>query len=81
MSRPEDPWVRYHVMREDDGSAYILVRLRDDGMGLHGELFVPGRGWVAHPGAFDVLRNGQDYDLIDEDEAERLASRMRPHAD
>jgi hypothetical protein len=73
---PDEAWATYHVMREDDGTASLLVRLRHQGAALYGEVFVPGDGWVEDARAFDVLRNGQDYDLIDESEAERLAARM-----
>lgn len=53
-----------------------LVRLRRSADAVHPEAYHPGRGWVRHPGATDVYRNGQDYDLLDEDEAQRLASDM-----
>lgn len=52
-----------------------LVRLGDADSG-GGETYVPGEGWVRSTAAYDVLRNGQDYDLLTAAEAEELALRM-----
>jgi hypothetical protein len=70
----------FHVLRDHDGRAQILLRLRTDDDGLHGEAFEPGTGWVRSAAAFDVWTNGQDYDVIDADEADRLAAGMAPDA-
>lgn len=78
MSRqPDQERTTYHVMRDEDGTAFILLRVRYESAGVYGELFFPDEGWVEDVRAFDVLRNGQDYDLIDESEAERLAAEMQ----
>lgn len=53
-----------------------LVRLRGGDDGRTGETYRPGQGWVESAAAFDVLRNGQDYVLLAESEAEELARRM-----
>jgi hypothetical protein len=77
VSRQSDEaWATYHVMREADGTVFLLLRLRHEGARMYGEVFAPGAGWVEDVRAFDVLRNGQDYDLIDEREAERLIAQM-----
>jgi hypothetical protein len=68
------------VLCDDDGVPYRLVRLRDDGAGLHGELLLPGRGWVEDARAFDVMRNGQDYDLVDEVEAAAIVAKLDPRS-
>ncbi|AEE44627.1 hypothetical protein [Cellulomonas fimi] len=73
-----DPATTFHVRRDDDGTVLALVRLRTDDEGLHGEAYQPGVGWVANPSALDVLRNGQDYDLVDADAAALLAAAMVP---
>ena len=72
-----DQLTTHHVMwDEEDSTVLILVRLRHSGGELYGEAYRPGEGWVDSPAAFDVWRNGQDYDLIDADEAADLARRM-----
>lgn len=74
-----DPATTFHVRRDDDdGTVLALVRLRTDDEGLHGEAYQPGVGWVTDPSALDVLRNGQDYDLVEADEASALAAAMLP---
>lgn len=70
----------FHVRRDDDGTVLALVRLRTDDEGLHGEMFRPGVGWVLDALALDVLRNGQDYDLVDAGEAEEVAATMPSEA-
>jgi hypothetical protein len=67
----------YHALRDDeDGTVLALFRLREEPGGLHTEAYRPGEGWVADHRAADVLRNGQDYDLLSEADAERLAAAM-----
>lgn len=74
MSTPE---TTHHVLWDvEERTVLALFRLRVTDEGLYGESYRPGEGWVESPGAFDVYRNGQDYDLVDAEEAERLASRM-----
>jgi hypothetical protein len=67
----------YHVLRDDeDGTVLALFRLRREPGELHTEAYRPGQGWVDDHRAVDVYRNGQDYDLVDEAEAEALAADM-----
>ena len=66
----------YHVMLDDSGEVMALFRLRRDATGAYHEAYRRGEGWVESPSAADVYRNGQDYDLIDETEAERLAATL-----
>jgi len=67
----------YHVLRDDeDGTVLALFRFREEPDGLYTEAYRPGQGWVADHRAADVMRNGQDYDLLTEAEAERLAAAM-----
>lgn len=65
----------YHALWAGD-EVIALVRLLDTGAGERGESYRPGQGWVESTGAYDVLRNGQDYDLLTAAEAEELARRM-----
>ena len=62
----------YFVMLNDDGSVLLLFRLRHSEEGLHREGYQKGEGWVDDHRAADVFTNGQDYDLIDAAEADRL---------
>jgi hypothetical protein len=67
----------YHALRDDeDGTVLALFRLRREADGLYLEAYRPGRGWVADQRAADVFHNGQDYELLDEAEAARLAAGM-----
>lgn len=70
------PWTTYHVLWDEPGVVHRIVRLRDDGTGLYGEIYVPGTGWESDPRAFDVMRNGQDYDLVPAEEADRLTAEL-----
>jgi len=66
----------YLVMFDDPGGVAALCRF--DSATAVFESYRPGVGWVASSGSLvaDIMRNGQDYDMIDEAEAERLASSM-----
>lgn len=66
----------YHVMLADDGDVIALFRFRRDATGAYHESYRRGEGWVESTSAADVFRNGQDYDVIDEAEAERLAAKL-----
>lgn len=67
----------YHVLRGDDREPVLaLLRVRRTGEGAVFERFRPGEGWVESPSAADLMRNGQDYDLIDAREAARLAAQL-----
>lgn len=66
----------YHAMFDDDGVASILLRLRNEDGELHGETYRPGEGWVRSDYAFDVMRNGQDYDLVDPDDVAAVTAAM-----
>ena len=71
------PTTTHHVLRDDeDGTVLALFRLRREPGALHLEAYRPGEGWVDDDRAADVFHNGQDYDLIDEAEAEALAADM-----
>jgi hypothetical protein len=66
----------YHAMFDDDGIASILVRLRKVSGSLFGEAYRPNEGWITSNLAFDIMVNGQDYDLLDADEAAEVAGAM-----
>jgi hypothetical protein len=67
-------------MDDTSGDVLVLVRLRTAAGSTYGERYQPGKGWVEDSHAFDVMLNGQDYDLLDEDEAQELAGRMEEQA-
>lgn len=72
-----DREVTYHArFDEESDEVLVLFRLRSEAGGLHGERYAPGSRWVADHYAFDVMRNGQDYDVVDEEEAAELAKRL-----
>lgn len=70
------PATTHHVRRDDAGGVLGLVRIRRAVGEVHGEVYEPGAGWTTDPSAFDVAVNGQDYDLLDADDADRLAEEM-----
>jgi hypothetical protein len=76
-----DPHTTYHARIDDEsGDVLVLVRLRTAAGSTYGERYQLGEGWVEDARAFDVMLNGQDYDLLDEDEAEDLAGRIEDQA-
>ena len=67
----------YHVMTdEDSGELLILVRLYPADSEAVGEVYRSGRGWVSDDIVYDVMRNGQDYDLVDADRANALIAQI-----
>lgn len=70
----------YHVMIGDDGVPMTLLRLRRTDGSLFGETYTPNEGWIESAQAFDVMTNGQDYDLIGPEEAAQ-AERAMDRAD
>lgn len=58
-----------------------FVRLREIADALYAECYLAGVGWVEDERAIDVFVNGQDYDLIDAEEAERVCATMDACAD
>lgn len=79
-----DREVTYHArFDEESDEILVLFRLRSEAGGLHGERYEPGGGWVVDSYAFDVMRNGQDYDVVAEEEAIELAEQLdaRPRND
>jgi hypothetical protein len=68
--------VSYHVLWGKPGTVLGLVRMRLTPKELHSEFYWPGQGWVKDARAMDAWINGQDYEVIDEAEALRLAAAM-----
>jgi len=65
----------YYVLRgDDDASALALLRATTDGDRTGYESYRDGEGWVDASGfaVVDLFRNGQDFDRIDEAEAQRI---------
>ncbi|MER6669433.1 hypothetical protein ABT256_33090 [Amycolatopsis japonica] len=63
-----DPTASYHARVEDSGEVIILVRLREVGEATYGERYRRNEGWIRDDYAFDVLLNGQDYEVLTDDE-------------
>jgi hypothetical protein len=70
----DDVKTTYHALFDDDGVPSILVRLRMTNGSLFGETYRPNEGWVASNYAFDIMVNGQDYDLLNAAEAADAAA-------
>jgi hypothetical protein len=51
-------------------------RLRRTPGELHTEAWRPGAGWVEDARAADVYRNGQDYELLTEAEADATVAEL-----
>jgi hypothetical protein len=68
--------VSYHVLWEEPGIVFGLVRIRLNPAGLYTEFYRPGQGWMEDARAIDAWFNGQDYEVVDEAEALRLAAAM-----
>lgn len=66
----------HHVLWADSDEVLLLIRIRRVGENVYGEVYRRGYGWVEDARAFDVNLNGQDYDLVDREEAEALAREM-----
>lgn len=68
--------MRYHVMYDDEtGDVMILLRFTTTGPTI-GESYRPGVGWVVDNRAFDIMLNGQDYEIVDESTAEELVAEL-----
>ena len=73
----------YYVLRgDDDASARVLLRATTTGGHTRYESYRDGEGWGEAPGfaRVDLFRNGQDYDMIDEAEAQRIVRAIEAHA-
>jgi hypothetical protein len=66
----------YYVLWSDSDEVIAFFRLRSESGALHGESYERGRGWIEDPRAFDVYLNGQDYELLDETEADDLVREL-----
>jgi hypothetical protein len=65
---------------EDTDEVLAFFRLRSESGGFHGERYETGIGWTVDNYAFDVLKNGQDYEFIPEGEVEDLIAKMNAQA-
>lgn len=75
------PPTSYHALSGDSGEILILVRLNAPDSPSGWDVYQPGVGWISDDRAFDVMRNGQDYDLLTASEARAMITRWESESD
>jgi hypothetical protein len=75
------PPTSYHALPGDPGEVLLLVRLNAPDSPSGWDLYHPGEGWLPDDRAFDVVRNGQDYVLLTEQEAQAVISQWQSASD